>query len=48
MKRWEMPTVEEVMISDTQNGGDASRTFDEKWFDSKGALHVTFAQIAES
>lgn len=41
-KTWVAPSMEEVNISQTENGGEPSREFDQEWFDDKGALHVTF------
>ncbi len=42
MKNWNMPAVEVVEISATQNGGMPSKNFDQSWYDENGALHVNF------
>lgn len=41
-KTWVAPSMEEVNISQTENGGEPSMNFDQQWFDEKGALHATF------
>lgn len=41
-KTWVTPSMEEVNISQTENGGEPSMNFDQQWFDDKGALVVNF------
>ena len=41
-KTWVAPSMEEVNISQTENGGKPSMNFDQQWQDANGATHVTF------
>ena len=42
MKNWANAELVEISICETANGGEVSQSFDQQWFDEKGALHVNF------
>lgn len=42
MKKWENAELVTVAISNTENGGNISKDYDQSWLDQNNALHVNF------
>ena len=43
MREWVEPQIEELNLTETENGGRPSMNYDSNWFDENGAVHVNFA-----
>lgn len=43
MKKWEMPAVEELTLSETMYGGMTDETFDNVYMNSEGNWEATFS-----
>ena len=42
MMKWEHAELVEISIGETAYGGTPDKSFDQQWFDEKGALVVNF------